>query len=291
MKKQIKLIVAQVLCLISALPGAQAAPGASSAGPNDFDRFRSASSPDGKTGSTYVERASRKEAAGDFIGAIADYGAAIALEPKSVTAHFNRGLLYSALGRSKEAILDFDAVIQQTSRDVDAYLGRGNAQAEMGHVKEALSDYDNAIRYALNTVDGNVIEAKAYFEKSDYSKAAARFAQGRQRSPRDPYVLNASAWFKATCPEGSYRNGKEAVEESAKACELSKWKNGDQIDTLAAAWAEVGDFNQAIKYQMQALATKPPAAPDSLKQMQKHLRSYQARKPFRQEPRLRKARN
>lgn len=182
-------------------------------------------------------------------------------------------------------------MIQQNPNAIDAYLHRGDAHAEIGHREAALSDYENAIRYAIHTANGNVIEAKAYFGKGDYSKAASRFAQARQRSPRDHYVLNAVAWFKATCPDGSFRNGKEAVQESAKACELSKWKDGEQIDTLAAAWAEVGDFNQAIKYEMQALNTTPPLAPDSLKQMQKHLRLYQAHKPFREGPKLRKTQN
>jgi hypothetical protein len=62
------------------------------------------------------------------------------------------------------------------------------------------------------------------------------------------------------------------VLEGTRACELPKWKDGDQIDTLAAGCAEAGDFALAIKYQIQALNSKPPSSPGSRKQMQKHLR-------------------
>lgn len=285
---KIKLIIGLFVSLLFTLPGARAVgPGASSAGPNDFDRFNSASSPDGKSGRDYIDRALRKEAAGDFVGAIADYSAAIAVEPKNDRAHFCRGLLYAASGRFKEAILDFAAVIREDPKDIAAYLNRGHAHAELGQRQAALADYNNAIQYATNTVYGDMMRANACSAKGDYASAASLFAKAKRRSPRDTYVLNRVAWFKATCPNGSFRNGQEAVQESTKACELSKWKDGDFIDTLAAAYAEMGDFNQAIKYQTQALAIRPPTMPDSFKQMQRHLRSYQARKPFREELKLR----
>lgn len=291
---KLKLIAGLVFCLTSSLLVPQSrgtsAPGGGAAGPDDLARFDSASSPDGKNANAYVERGGRKEAKGDFSGAIADYTTAIGLEPKSEAAHLYRAHLYSAFGRFSEAIADFDVVIREVPNAIGAYLGRGNAHAEMGHANAALADYDNAIRYATNTVDGNLIEAKAYSAKGDYSKAASRFAQAKQKSWRNDFVLNSVAWFKATCPDSSFRNGKEALQESTKACELTKWREGDTVDTLAAAYAEAGDFIQATKYQMQALGLGP-IAPDSLKEMQKRLRLYQAHKPFRDEPRLRKARN
>ena len=249
-----------------------------------------ATSPEGKSGQTYVERGLRKEQAGDFTGAIADYSAAIVIEPKSAGAHYYRAFLYSGLGRFKEAIADLDIVIKGSPNSVAAYLARGDAHADLGHTKEAVADYDKAIEFATNSTEGDLARAKAFAAKGDYARAAALYDKARRRGPRDDYALNAFAWFSATCPESSFRNGPEAVKAATKACELTKWKDGGLIDTLAAAYAESGDFNQAIKYQMQALGIRPPAAPDSLADMQKHLRAYQARKPFRDESRLRKAR-
>ena len=281
----IALLSLPFLCTLSVVRAV--GPGASSAGPNDFDRFNSASSPDGKSASNYIDRAGRKEAAGDFAGAIADYTAAIGVAPKSVTARFSRGYLFWASGRFKEAILDFDVVIREEPRSSAAYLYRGQAHAEMGQRQAALSDFDNAIQNASTTVNGDMVRAKASSLKGDYAAAAALFAKAKRRSARDTHVLNSVAWFKATCPNGSYRNGREAVQDSTKACEISKWKDGDLIDTLAAAYAETGDFDQAIKYQKQALASRPLGAPDSLNVMQRHLRLYQARKPAREESKLR----
>lgn len=282
------LVAALSLALLFTLSAVRAAPpGGSSAGPNDFDRFNNASSPDGKNSSNYFDRALRKETAGDFAGAIADYTAAIAVNPKSVGSLFNRGLLYLGFDRFREAILDFDAVIREDPKEYRAYFHRASAHAKMGRTKAALADYENALRSAPNTADADVVRARTHAAKGDYANAASYFDRAKRRSPRDPYVLDKVAWFKATCPNGSFRNGKEAVQDSTKACEISKWKDGDQIDTLAAAYAETGDFNQAIKLQMQALALRPPAEPDWLPHMQRRLRSYQARKPFREEPEMR----
>jgi hypothetical protein len=69
------------------------------------------------------------------------------------------------------------------------------------------------------------------------------------------------------------------VEYAAKAFELSEWKSPDFIDTLAAAYAEVGDFEQAIKWEMKYLGTSNLSEKEST-DAKSRLALYQAHKPY-----------
>jgi Tfp pilus assembly protein PilF len=99
--------------------------------------------------------------------------------------------------------------------------------------------------------------------------------------PKDPTANNSLAWFLATCPEERFRNGTEAVSATTKACELSQWERSGSIDTLAAAYAEVGDFDQATKYEKQSIDAS--LSPKKREEYEKRLALFQQRKPFRDE--------
>ena len=92
-------------------------------------------------------------------------------------------------------------------------------------------------------------------------------------------AYNNLAWIQATFPDAEFRVGKEAVSMATKACELTDWKNGDCFDTLAAAHAEQGDFESAIKWQTKyiELATKESDRESG----RERLALYKARKPYR----------
>jgi len=104
----------------------------------------------------------------------------------------------------------------------------------------------------------------------------------RIRPPLESYAraFRERAWFLATCRDASFRNGQQALQDGKTACKLTNWTDESAIDTLAVAYAEVGDFNSAVRYAQQALATKGITSADA-KKIQRHLESFQQRKPIR----------
>jgi tetratricopeptide (TPR) repeat protein len=79
--------------------------------------------------------------------------------------------------------------------------------------------------------------------------------------------------------DGLHRMFPEAASPATKACELAGWKNGEWLSTLAAAYAELGDFKKAVVWQTKALEVASPDEADALKGQ---LMLYQGRRPYRQ---------
>jgi tetratricopeptide (TPR) repeat protein len=83
-----------------------------------------------------------------------------------------------------------------------------------------------------------------------------------------PGALNARAWLRATCPDASFRNGKQAVEDATVACRTTLYKRAYMLDTLAVAYAEAGDFDSALRFEERAIAVENSASEQSAKTKQ-----------------------
>ena len=90
--------------------------------------------------------------------------------------------------------------------------------------------------------------------RGNWERAIEDYRQAIQLQPKLPTAQNNLAWLLATCPEDGLRNGQEAVELATAACNATGWSKPNCLGTLAAACAEVGDFDQAIHWQERALA-------------------------------------
>lgn len=249
----------------------------------DYDR---ALQVDPNYADAYLNRAISYEKMGDLDRAMADFDQAIRRNPRVDYGRYNRGRLHFARGHFDKAILDLTEAIRQGGDAVaDAYAIRADAYHELGNPAAAAADWDRAIRSAQKNASGYRTRAVAFFAKGDYAAAASNYATAKQMAPNDDVVLGSVAWFKATCPDASFRNGRAAIQESIKCCEMTKWKSGSHLDTLALAYAEVGDFENAIKYAKQALSAK--GVPEGTRRkMQEHLRLLQQHKPWREEPKV-----
>lgn len=204
----------------------------------------------------YSSRSSAYYEKGELAKALSDSTAAIQLYPKSALAYFERGHVYRELGDNDKAINDYTVAIQLNPKHERAYYNRALVYRNNRQYALAIRDSTMGIQLKPRDADAHHNRGVYHFETGAFDKAISDFGQAMRFDPRDARTLSSLAWLKATCPESSLRNGKEAIRMSMRACELSKWKEPDYIEALAAAHSEVGDYDQAVKYQTQAMRMK-----------------------------------
>ena len=187
------------------------------------------------------------------------------------------------------AMGEFDQAIQQNPMNSETHAARAAAWLNKGNYDQALNDYDRAIRLepenaAFLTSRGFTWHMKG-IEDKDRSKceerALADYAKAIRFDANNAQAINNRAWILATCKVARYRNGKQAIEDATRACELTEWQNAGFLDTLSVAYAEGGEFEQAIKWQKKALENAAYAREDGEIAREK-LRLYSQRTPFRE---------
>jgi tetratricopeptide (TPR) repeat protein len=228
----------------------------------------------------YNNRGFMRTEKGELDKAIADFDHALALDHTHAAAYDNRGLAWGAQGAYDKAIEDHSAAIKLDPKNSHYFNNRGNAKSAIGDYAQALDDFNEAIRLDPQEAVAYNNRGNARYFRKEYDKALADFAEAIRLDPTDPVALNSRAVLLATCLEEKYRDGKKAIADATKACELTEWKDAETIDTLAAAHAEAGDFAKAIDWQKKAIGL---ADDDDKPDLQARLELYQDNKPFRQE--------
>ncbi len=231
-------------------------------------------------GYTYVDK-------GEYDAAIADCTKAIQLSPKYEKAYWIRAFAYQQKREYDKAIADDSMAIQLSPRDSAALVGRGNSYYMKGEYKEAIADYSEEIRLSPDWAEGYEDRGMTYRKDGEYAPALADFNRAIQLKPGEAYfyvnrgrllerkgefasaiedyskaislnamdadAFNLMGWILATCSDASVRNGAKAVEYAKKACDLSDWHNANIVLTLAAAYAEAGNFDSAINTEQKYL--------------------------------------
>lgn len=187
--------------------------------------------------------------AGRIQDAIRAYSAALHNDPYTAGIHNGLGGILATAGRMPEALAEFEAALKLKPGDADAWYNRGNALEIMGKIPDAVNSYAAALK----------------------------------ANPEMAPAANALAWILSTSPAAEIRDGKAAVQFAEKACGLTGGENALMLDTLAAAYAESGQFDKAASAAENALQRAAPNSPFA-REIRTHLILFKAGKPIRTGP-------
>jgi tetratricopeptide (TPR) repeat protein len=248
-------------------------------------------------------------------GAIADLDKAVELAPNSAIPLVLRARIHQQAGNTDKAQADLDNVLRQDPDNAPALELRGLIAADNADYPTAIRDFRRLV--ATNPEDSVVVsqlallylaakqprEAIRRFTRAielddtnflsvrgrsdaeisigDHAAALADLERALELKPDDSGVLNNLAWLLATSPDDEIRDGARAIELAEKACEETEWQEAHIISTLAAGYAETGNFEKAREFSEKAVETSGEEG-DIREQLEKELDSYREEKPWRE---------
>jgi tetratricopeptide (TPR) repeat protein len=222
-------------------------------------------------------------AKGQDEAAIAEWKEALELDPGDAKAHNNLGVLLLRKGRLEEGIAHFQKALEVNPEYGEALNNVGIALLKEGKSEEAIKHFQKALEVNPLHAQLYLSLGEAFYSLGNYPEALAHWRQGLRVEPDNRPLLNQTAWVLATCPKASVRNGSEALELAQREAQLSGGRDPAILDTLAAAFAEVGRFPEAVQTTRRALdlATQQNKQPLAAV-LKARIALYEANTPFRE---------
>jgi tetratricopeptide (TPR) repeat protein len=219
----------------------------------------------------------------DWDSAIQHSRVAVAAEPGNQIARFNLALSLEKAGQVSAAAEQFAELVAQRPSHYPARLKLGMQLASQGRRQEAIGHF----QYILAQRDDPSAHAElaaALIKEGDLDAALRHYQQAlAQDSPYWADIANRLAWLLATHPSPRVRDARQAIALAEQACLLTNNQQPEMIQTLAAAQAEAGDFDQAIALTQRAgELAKQQGQSQRAAAIQEQLAAFRQRRPYRE---------
>ncbi|MGC4004830.1 MAG: tetratricopeptide repeat protein [Pirellulales bacterium] len=217
---------------------------------------------------------------GEIDAAKKDVAAALERSPNLAAALEVRALLSGNEGNYKQAIEDCRELLKVVPKNVQLLSQLGLFHLAAKQPRKAVEFFTTALELDPENFVALRMRGDSALAYGDHARAVADFAAAYKLKPKDSSLLNNYAWVLATSPDDKVRDGKLAVELATAACEETEYKAPHILSTLAASYAESGDWDNAKKWIGKALEIGPSA--EHLEQLKKESAGYAEKKPWRE---------
>jgi tetratricopeptide (TPR) repeat protein len=242
---------------------------------------------DPKDAGTFENRASSEYSVQDYKRALTDLDAAAALDPKSSQPPSIKAYVDFAMENYDLAINDLNEAIARDPKDSTLYHRRGYVASQKNDWARAAKDYDRALKIDPGNAQLLEQQTNVYTNTHDYNRALtninsliklkpedsilyearakvdqmlgndrsalADFQQAAALNPSSAESLSNIATLLATSHDRQIRDPKQALRLARKACDITQWQDADGLDSLAAAYAANGDYEEALRWQNLAI--------------------------------------
>lgn len=217
---------------------------------------------------------------GDGDAALEQYRKAVSLSPGLARAHFGIGVVMEARGQDEEAIKAFNAAIAGDPMYAEPRFSLANALRRTGRVQESLAQYAEVLKLDPAVSQATFGYAMGLVKLGRYQEARARFEAATKTFPDQPGFSHALARLLAAAPDDRVRDGSRAI---AIMNDLMKTQQSlTMAETMAMALAEAGRFDDAVKWQQDAIAAATAGKRNDLvAKLSVNLRRYQSSQPCR----------
>jgi len=215
--------------------------------------------------------------------AVAQFQKAVGLQPDFAAARTNLGAALGSLGQLDEALVQLRQALQSDERYAPAHYNLGLLLSRRGDALGAIGEWRSALELDPKYAEAHASLADALYAQGRPAEALEHWRDAIQLQPNDRATLRRAAWVLATSPEPAIRNGDEAAAFAVRAVELSGGEDARTLDTLAAAYAEKGQFADAAltarRAEARAAQENQPALADEIRI---RIALYEAETPFRE---------
>jgi tetratricopeptide (TPR) repeat protein len=206
-------------------------------------------------------------------------------EPDSALLYDELGRLYKRQGKLKEAVSCYDHALECQPGFHAAWNNKGAALEGLGQLAAAAECYRHAVEFEPEQLMYRVNLAYALRETGQREASATQYEVASRLQPDWPQLACAEAWKLATDPDSRHRDGQQALRAARLACQGTRYQLPQGLDALAAAHAELGQFDQAVTWERKALALLPDSSAAGLVDaIKERVRLYERRQPYRDAP-------
>lgn len=232
------------------------------------------------TPTVLLVRAGAYQELGEKEKALADVEAALKLRPNHLPALRARAILLAGSGKFESAITDLEEIKKALPRDPAVLVQLAMLYAASKQLQEAIDAYTAAIEIDAKNELAHQGRADTYLRIGKQAEAIKDYEAVLEVDPKNSHVLNNLAWLLATSPDEKLRDGKRAIELATEGCKVTEYKQAHILSTLAAGYAETGDFKTALEWSRKAVDLAEAEIKENLI---KELRSYEQNKPWREQ--------